>query len=285
VLDYTDNSVYLFAVDQAGIRWTRSANSGVDWQDWCSIPGSAGATSAPSVVYMGPTAGFTVFAQTSTQSLQAYGTHATTLTCSTAWSSYSLGTTTSAPSAVTWGGARYDVFGRSTSGRLVHWWSTNPGATYGYEDSFTIEGVDTALPLSATYQNISAFASKDRPGKIDVAFRADSTYDAAKRLYYRSGWHLETEGPAASGGLVAQGLTGDSVYGSMNITTVCQSAINTCYSAVVDDNHNLFAEQNWSSPSRIDEIHTVMYPRSPFHSHTFAIDAFGYVYWAADSTF
>jgi hypothetical protein len=233
--------VYVFEIEDSGLWYGRSSDSGSTWSGWCHVDANPDLGSAPAAVAVG--SGVVVFAQTSTSPphMLMWTINDPTPTCAEHWSQgspFDLGLTIAAPVAVSWGTDRYDLFGEATNGRLAHWWNSSaieaPG-NYGYQDSyslttggtqsFQVAAVPNAISAvgwhSLTYQNVIE-------SRLDVLFRENGfgTGDTIQHLYWRNGWSLEPFGYGNSS-VLSIGVNMHNVEGTDERTwwgTVCDEA-------------------------------------------------------------
>ncbi len=124
--DYMDGGYYVFQSTATGLYEARSLDDGHTWSGWCQLDNRTDLWGAPSVVYLGPGAGFRVFAEVADNflddSLYVWTIDPAGGFCQS-HPSRMIGHTITAPIATSWGGTRVDVFAIDPTGLLEHFWS------------------------------------------------------------------------------------------------------------------------------------------------------------------
>jgi glucose/arabinose dehydrogenase len=124
------------------------------------------------------------------------------------------GTIASAPTAVTWGGSRIDVFAKGGNGHLLHTWSTG-GAYRAWED---LGGELTSAPSAVSLGT----------GTIDVLARTTGDVLSRKR-WNGSGWSAWTE----VGGLLSAAPAASADSGAGTITVLVRGTNSLIYRTVL----------------------------------------------------
>ena len=139
-----------------------------------------------------------VIAQTTTNTLVEWAVDEPGGYCQTS-TTEQIGFTYAPPVAVSWGDSRVDLFGATSAGDLVHFWSSD-GANYQDQTTFSIGGSNVALPVARSHDSLAVTSTEN--GSLDLFYFTGARID---RLFWRggTGWSNVVAGPLETQAIVA----------------------------------------------------------------------------------